>query len=122
MNVDVILGLQWGDEGKGKVVDVLTPLILGMTKIGITTPIILQSRLPGSPHTRNTKEGDIGRAMLTAIRSIAITVSKYSGCCVLSVDAKPDAELFYERFGFHRALKTKKKSTIPMYRCNIFRG
>ena len=25
MNVDVILGLQWGDEGKGKVVDVLTP-------------------------------------------------------------------------------------------------
>ena len=23
--VDVILGLQWGDEGKGKVVDVLTP-------------------------------------------------------------------------------------------------
>jgi len=22
---DVILGLQWGDEGKGKVVDVLTP-------------------------------------------------------------------------------------------------
>ena len=22
--VDVILGLQWGDEGKGKVVDVLT--------------------------------------------------------------------------------------------------
>ena len=25
MKVDVILGLQWGDEGKGKVVDVLTP-------------------------------------------------------------------------------------------------
>ena len=23
--VDVLLGLQWGDEGKGKVVDVLTP-------------------------------------------------------------------------------------------------
>lgn len=23
--VDVVLGLQWGDEGKGKVVDVLTP-------------------------------------------------------------------------------------------------
>ena len=22
---DVLLGLQWGDEGKGKVVDVLTP-------------------------------------------------------------------------------------------------
>jgi adenylosuccinate synthase len=25
MNVDVILGLQWGDEGKGKIVDVLAP-------------------------------------------------------------------------------------------------
>ena len=25
MAVDVLLGLQWGDEGKGKIVDVLTP-------------------------------------------------------------------------------------------------
>ena len=25
MKVDVLLGLQWGDEGKGKLVDVLTP-------------------------------------------------------------------------------------------------
>ena len=25
MKVDVLLGLQWGDEGKGKVIDVLTP-------------------------------------------------------------------------------------------------
>lgn len=25
MKIDVILGLQWGDEGKGKIVDVLTP-------------------------------------------------------------------------------------------------
>ena len=24
MSVDVLLGLQWGDEGKGKIVDVLT--------------------------------------------------------------------------------------------------
>ena len=23
--LDIVLGLQWGDEGKGKVVDVLTP-------------------------------------------------------------------------------------------------
>ncbi len=26
MKVDILLGLQWGDEGKGKVVDVLTPI------------------------------------------------------------------------------------------------
>ena len=25
MSADVLLGLQWGDEGKGKIVDVLTP-------------------------------------------------------------------------------------------------
>jgi adenylosuccinate synthase len=25
MKTDVLLGLQWGDEGKGKIVDVLTP-------------------------------------------------------------------------------------------------
>ena len=25
MKADVLLGLQWGDEGKGKVVDVLAP-------------------------------------------------------------------------------------------------
>ena len=25
MKMDVLLGLQWGDEGKGKIVDVLTP-------------------------------------------------------------------------------------------------
>src|SRR5210317_1010336 len=25
MGVDVLLGLQWGDEGKGKIVDVFTP-------------------------------------------------------------------------------------------------
>ncbi|MFN4198626.1 MAG: adenylosuccinate synthetase, partial [Flavobacterium sp.] len=24
MTVDLLLGLQWGDEGKGKIVDVLT--------------------------------------------------------------------------------------------------
>ena len=25
MNIDILLGLQWGDEGKGKIVDALTP-------------------------------------------------------------------------------------------------
>ncbi len=26
MNIDILLGLQWGDEGKGKVVDALSPV------------------------------------------------------------------------------------------------
>ena len=32
--VDVLLGLQWGDEGKGKVVDVLTPKYDVIAQIG----------------------------------------------------------------------------------------
>ena len=32
MKVDVLLGLQWGDEGKGKVVDVLTPKYDAITR------------------------------------------------------------------------------------------
>ncbi len=32
MKVDVLLGLQWGDEGKGKVVDVLTPKYDAVTR------------------------------------------------------------------------------------------
>jgi adenylosuccinate synthase len=44
MKVDVLLGLQWGDEGKGKVVDVLTP------KYDII------SRFQGGPNAGHTLE------------------------------------------------------------------
>ena len=44
MKVDVLLGLQWGDEGKGKVVDVLTP------KYNIIT------RFQGGPNAGHTLE------------------------------------------------------------------
>lgn len=44
MNVDVLLGLQWGDEGKGKIVDVLTP------KYDVIT------RFQGGPNAGHTLE------------------------------------------------------------------
>ena len=44
MKIDVLLGLQWGDEGKGKVVDVLTP------KYDIIT------RFQGGPNAGHTLE------------------------------------------------------------------
>ncbi|VAW16782.1 Adenylosuccinate synthetase [hydrothermal vent metagenome] len=44
MKVDVLLGLQWGDEGKGKIVDVLTP------KYDII------SRFQGGPNAGHTLE------------------------------------------------------------------
>jgi len=48
MKVDVLLGLQWGDEGKGKIVDVLTP------KYDVIT------RFQGGPNAGHTLEfGDV---------------------------------------------------------------
>lgn len=44
MKVDVLLGLQWGDEGKGKIVDVLTP------KYDVIT------RFQGGPNAGHTLE------------------------------------------------------------------
>ena len=44
MKVDILLGLQWGDEGKGKVVDVLTP------KYDVIT------RFQGGPNAGHTLE------------------------------------------------------------------
>jgi len=38
MKVDVLLGLQWGDEGKGKVVDVLTPRYDAVARFQGPTP------------------------------------------------------------------------------------
>ncbi len=48
MKVDVLLGLQWGDEGKGKIVDVLTP------RYDVIT------RFQGGPNAGHTLEfGDV---------------------------------------------------------------
>ena len=46
MKVDVLLGLQWGDEGKGKVVDVLTPSYDVVTRF---------QGGPNAGHTLNSK-------------------------------------------------------------------
>lgn len=57
MKVDVLLGLQWGDEGKGKVVDVLTPHydIIG--------------RFQGGPNAGHTLEFDGKKHVLHTIPS-----------------------------------------------------
>ena len=44
MKVDVLLGLQWGDEGKGKIVDVLTP------------QYDIIARFQGGPNAGHTRE------------------------------------------------------------------
>ena len=55
--VDVILGLQWGDEGKGKVVDVLTP------SYGVV------ARFQGGPNAGHTLEFNGEKYILRSIPS-----------------------------------------------------
>jgi adenylosuccinate synthase len=57
MKIDVLLGLQWGDEGKGKVVDVLTPRY----------DII--ARFQGGPNAGHTIEFDNKKFVLHTIPS-----------------------------------------------------
>lgn len=57
MKVDVLLGLQWGDEGKGKIVDVLTP------KYDII------ARFQGGPNAGHTIEFDDKKFILHTIPS-----------------------------------------------------
>ncbi|MFZ4457149.1 MAG: adenylosuccinate synthase [Bacteroidales bacterium] len=57
MKVDVLLGLQWGDEGKGKVVDVLTP------KYDLVT------RFQGGPNAGHTLEFNGAKYVLHTIPS-----------------------------------------------------
>lgn len=57
MKVDVLLGLQWGDEGKGKVVDVLTP------KYDVVT------RFQGGPNAGHTLEFGGEKYVLRSIPS-----------------------------------------------------
>ena len=57
MAVDVLLGLQWGDEGKGKIVDVLSP------------EYDLIARFQGGPNAGHTLEFDGQKYVLNTIPS-----------------------------------------------------
>ncbi|MBK1440280.1 adenylosuccinate synthase [Parapedobacter sp. ISTM3] len=57
MQVDVLLGLQWGDEGKGKIVDVLCP------------QYDLIARFQGGPNAGHTLEFDNQKYVLNTIPS-----------------------------------------------------
>lgn len=57
MKVDVLLGLQWGDEGKGKIVDVLTPNYEVVT------------RFQGGPNAGHTLEFEGQKYVLRSVPS-----------------------------------------------------
>ncbi|MDK2916087.1 MAG: hypothetical protein PWR25_644 [Euryarchaeota archaeon] len=54
--------------------------------------------------------------MLLKTVAIAMRLSQYVGCRMITVDAKPMSEGFYLKYGFQRALMNKRKDTIPLYR------
>lgn len=57
MKVDVLLGLQWGDEGKGKIVDVLTP------------EYEIVARFQGGPNAGHTLEFEGKKYILRSVPS-----------------------------------------------------
>jgi len=57
----------------------------------------------------------IGKGMLLKVFSIAIALSRYTGCRIITVDSKPNSVKFYQKFGFKPANR-KKRDTVPLYR------
>lgn len=49
----------------------------------------------------------IGTAMISMIYDVYNVISRYSGCRIITVDAKTDAIEFYRKFGFHEIRQTK---------------
>lgn len=68
---------------------------------------------------QNYENRHIGRNMLIKIYTIWIEFSRYVGCRIITVDAKPEAVGFYEKFSFQKAIIQPKKlqgrDTIPLY-------
>lgn len=111
MNADVLLGLQWGDEGKGKVVDFLTP------KYDII------ARFQGGPNAGHTLEFEGKKFVLRSIPSGIFQDDKINiignGVVLDPVLFKEEAEAL-EKSGvnLHKVLKISKKAhlILPTHR------
>lgn len=111
MKVDVLLGLQWGDEGKGKVVDVLTPRY------------DIVARFQGGPNAGHTLEFEGKKYVL---RSIPSGIFQHGQTNVIGNGVVLDPVLFreeaeaLERSGIdlHKILKISKKThlILPTHR------
>ena len=107
MKVDVLLGLQWGDEGKGKVVDVLTPRYDAV------------ARFQGGPNAGHTLEFEGKKYVLRSIPSGIFQQGQINiignGVVLDPVLFKEEAEAL-ERSGvaLKRVLKISKKAHLIM--------
>ena len=105
--VDVLLGLQWGDEGKGKVVDVLTP----------NYDVI--ARFQGGPNAGHTLEFDGQKYVLRSIPSGIFQGGKVNiigNGVVLAPDLFMDEAKALEESGhdLHSRLHISKKAHLIM--------
>ena len=111
MKVDVLLGLQWGDEGKGKVVDVLTPRY------------DVVARFQGGPNAGHTLEFDGKKYVLRSIPSGVFQNEKTNlignGVVLDPVLFQEEAEaLCQSGVDLQRTLKLSKKAhlILPTHR------
>lgn len=107
MKVDVLLGLQWGDEGKGKVVDVLTPRY------------DVVARFQGGPNAGHTLEFEGKKYVL---RSIPSGIFQHGQVNVIGNGVVLDPVLFREEaealeqsgVDIKKVLKISKKAHLIM--------
>lgn len=107
MKIDVLLGLQWGDEGKGKVVDVLTPRY------------DVVARFQGGPNAGHTLEFDGKKYVL---RSIPSGIFQHGQINVIGNGVVLDPVLFREEaealeasgVDLRKVLKISKKAHLIM--------
>ncbi len=111
MKVDVLLGLQWGDEGKGKVVDVLTP------KYDVIT------RFQGGPNAGHTLEFNNFKHVLRNIPSGIFHDSKINiignGVVIDPISFKVEIDSLLEKgFDLSKKLFISKKAhlILPTHR------
>ena len=107
MKVDVLLGLQWGDEGKGKVVDVLTPRY------------DVVARFQGGPNAGHTLEFEGKKYVL---RSIPSGIFQHGQTNIIGAGVVLDPVLFREEAAaleksgveIKKILKISKKAHLIM--------
>ena len=108
MKADILLGLQWGDEGKGKIVDVLAP------------DYDIVARFQGGPNAGHTLEFDGHKHVLRSIPSGvfakgAITNVIGNGVVLDPVLFRGEAEqLEADGVDLHSILKISKKAHLIM--------
>ena len=112
MKADILLGLQWGDEGKGKIVDVLAP------------DYDIVARFQGGPNAGHTLEFDGHKHVLRSIPSGVFAKGSITNIIGNGVVLDPvlfrkeAAELEADGVDLHSILKIAKKAhlILPTHR------